>query len=178
MMDKQAIEQKQGVEQQLIRISLIVNGQEHSLEVEATKRLVDMLREDLRLTGTKISCEIGRCGACSVIVDGKLVNACLLRAYQLNGKEIMTIEALSENGLHPIQQAFLEEGGFQCGYCTPGMIMAVHALLAEHPVPGDEQILEALSGNLCRCTGYGGIIRSIQKLNHCATRKQCEKAPD
>jgi len=159
MIEKQKINQVQ-----IINISLLVNGQEQKLQVEATKRLVDILREDLTLTGTKISCEIGRCGACSVIMDGKLVNACLIRAYQLDEKEIVTIEALSQNGLHPIQKAFLEEGGFQCGYCTPGMIMAVKVLLEENPVPDDEQILDALSGNLCRCTGYGGIIRSIQKL--------------
>ncbi|WP_404328572.1 (2Fe-2S)-binding protein [Mesobacillus maritimus] len=164
MIEKKATHQEQTYEQQLIHLSLIVNGQEQTLEVEATKRLVDILREDFTLTGTKISCEIGRCGACSVILDGKLVNACLIRAYQVDGKEVLTIEALSQNGLDPIQKAFLEEGGFQCGYCTPGMIMAVKALLEEHPVPDDEQILEALSGNLCRCTGYGGIIRSIQKL--------------
>ncbi|WP_246628974.1 (2Fe-2S)-binding protein [Mesobacillus maritimus] len=164
MMKKQTIQQEHVFEQQLINISLCVNGQEQTIEVEATKRLVDILREDLQLTGTKISCEIGRCGACSVMMDKKLVNACLIRAYQVNGKEIMTIEALSQNGLHPIQNAFLEEGGFQCGYCTPGMVMAVKALLDEHPAPDEEQILQALSGNLCRCTGYSGIIRSILKM--------------
>ncbi|MBY0095751.1 (2Fe-2S)-binding protein [Mesobacillus maritimus] len=163
-MKKQTIQQEHVFEQQLINISLCVNGQEQTIEVEATKRLVDILREDLQLTGTKISCEIGRCGACSVMMDKKLVNACLIRAYQVNGKEIMTIEALSQNGLHPIQNAFLEEGGFQCGYCTPGMVMAVKALLDEHPAPDEEQILQALSGNLCRCTGYSGIIRSILKM--------------
>jgi xanthine dehydrogenase E subunit len=164
MIEKQTMNQQHSDEQQIINISLIVNGQEQKLQVEATKRLVDILREDLTLTGTKISCEIGRCGACSVLMDGKLVNSCLVRAYQLNEKEIVTIEALSQNGLDPIQKAFLEEGGFQCGYCTPGMIMAVKSLLEENPVPDDKQILDALSGNLCRCTGYGGIIRAIQKL--------------
>lgn len=164
MVEKQEINPPHLYERQIMDISFVVNGQEQKLQVDATMRLVDILREDIGLTGTKISCEIGRCGACSVLMDGKLVNACLVRAYQLPEKEIVTIEGLSQNGLDPIQKVFLEEGGFQCGYCTPGMIMAVKALLKENPVPNDEQILEALSGNLCRCTGYGGIIRSIQKL--------------
>ncbi|WP_338448537.1 (2Fe-2S)-binding protein [Niallia oryzisoli] len=169
MVEKQAKYPQHSYEQQIITISLIVNGKEQKLQVEATKRLVDILREDFTLTGTKISCEIGRCGACSVLMDEKLVNSCLVRAYQLDEKEIVTIEALSQNGLHPIQKAFLEEGGYQCGYCTPGMIMAVKALLEKNPVPDDEQIHDALSGNLCRCTGYGGIIRSIQKLRSMGT---------
>jgi xanthine dehydrogenase E subunit len=149
---------------QKISISFSVNGEEKVVFVEATARLADILREELQLTGTKISCGIGRCGACSVLLDGRLVNACLIRAYQIEKKSIITIEGLSQNGLDPIQKAFLEEGGFQCGYCTPGMIMAVKALLGEHAKPTEEQILEGLSGNLCRCTGYGGIVRSIQKL--------------
>lgn len=149
----------------LIKISLIVNEQPRELVVDATMRLVDILREELQLTGTKISCGIGRCGACSVIMDGKLVNSCLVRAYQANGKEIITIEGLGENGLHPIQKVFLEEGAFQCGYCTPGMIMAVKAMFDQCTHPTEEQILEGLSGNLCRCTGYGGIIRAVQKLS-------------
>lgn len=149
----------------LIKISLIVNEQPRELVVDATMRLVDILREELQLTGTKISCGIGRCGACSVMMDGKLVNSCLVRAYQANGKEIITIEGLGENGLHPIQKVFLEEGAFQCGYCTPGMIMAVKAMFDQYTHPTEEQILEGLSGNLCRCTGYGGIIRAVQKLS-------------
>jgi len=164
MVEKQIMNPEHSYEPQFISISLIVNGKEQHIQAEATKRLVDILREDFALTGTKISCEIGRCGACSVLMEGKLVNACLVRAYQLEGKEIQTIEGLGQHGLHPIQEAFLKEGGFQCGYCTPGMIMAVKALLDENPFPNDEQILESLSGNLCRCTGYSGIIRSIQKL--------------
>jgi xanthine dehydrogenase E subunit len=147
-----------------IKISLIVNGQAKELLVDATKRLADILREELQLTGTKVSCGIGRCGACSVIMDGKLVNSCLVRAYQSDQKEIITIEGLGKNGLHPIQKAFLEEGGFQCGYCTPGMIMAVKSIFDQYANPTAEQVLEGLSGNLCRCTGYGGIIRAIQKL--------------
>ncbi|EIJ80429.1 xanthine dehydrogenase subunit E [Bacillus methanolicus PB1] len=164
MADNKIVEKIKSPLEEKIKISLVVNGQEKELLVNATMRLADILREELQLTGTKVSCEIGRCGACSVIMDGKLVNSCLVRAYQANQKEILTIEGLGMNGLHPIQKAFLEEGGFQCGYCTPGMIIAVKALFDQYANPTKEQILEGLSGNLCRCTGYGGIIRAIQKL--------------
>ncbi|WP_078409828.1 (2Fe-2S)-binding protein [Priestia abyssalis] len=147
-----------------IFIHLHVNDQVVQVKVNPAIRLVDILRENLNLTGTKISCGIGRCGACSVLMDGKLVNSCLTMAYQADGTFITTIEGLGKEGLHSIQKAFLEEGGFQCGYCTPGMIMAVKALIDETPHPTDEQIQEALSGNLCRCTGYGGIIRSVKRM--------------
>lgn len=141
-----------------------VNGKGHSLQVEPTKRLMDILRENLGLTGVKPACEIGRCGACSVLINGTLAVSCLIMAYQINHSVILTIEGLeTEEKLHPIQQAFLEEGALQCGYCTPGMIMAVKALLDEIPNPTYEQMIEALSGNLCRCTGYKGIIRAVQK---------------
>ncbi|WP_337017587.1 (2Fe-2S)-binding protein [Oceanobacillus massiliensis] len=147
-----------------IPISLVLNGEHLQLEVDPLLRLVDLLRDQLHLTGTKISCGIGRCGACSVLVDGKLMNACLLLAYQLDGRTLTTIEGLNKDGkVQSIQQLFLEEGGFQCGYCTPGMIMAVASMLKQTPNPTKEQIKEALSGNLCRCTGYGGIIRAIQR---------------
>ncbi|WP_369809986.1 (2Fe-2S)-binding protein [Gracilibacillus caseinilyticus] len=127
-------------------------------------RLTDIIRNQLDRTGTKLSCGIGRCGACSVIIDGNLANSCLVMAYQIEGATISTIEGIwEEESLHPIQQAFLEEGGFQCGYCTPGMIMATKALLDQETDPSDEQIKTALSGNLCRCTGYGGIIRAVKK---------------
>ncbi|MDQ0245487.1 xanthine dehydrogenase E subunit [Bacillus fengqiuensis] len=145
-------------------IHLHVNEQAVRVKVNPAVRLVDILRENLNLTGTKISCGIGRCGACSVLMDGKLVNSCLTMAYQADGTSITTIEGLGKGGLHPIQKAFLEEGGFQCGYCTPGMIIAVKALIDETPHPTDEQIQEALSGNLCRCTGYGGIIRAVKQV--------------
>nr|WP_240479690.1 (2Fe-2S)-binding protein [Paenibacillus wynnii] len=140
-----------------------VNGHSISTEVPPTRRLLNVLREDLELTGTKRACELGRCGACMVLIDGHPVNACLTMAYQCSGAEITTIEGLSESGLHPVQQAFLEEGGFQCGYCTPGMVISVVALLAENPKPTQEDVEEALSGNLCRCTGYGGIMRAVNK---------------
>nr|WP_090573542.1 (2Fe-2S)-binding protein [Paenibacillus sp. OV219] len=141
-----------------------VNDEPLALHVPASKRLLSILREDLLLTGTKVACEIGRCGACMVLIDGKPVNACLTMAYQCAGKRITTIEGLAGEGddLHPVQQAFLMEGGYQCGYCTPGMIVSVTALLKENPNPTQADVEEALSGNLCRCTGYGGIRRAVQ----------------
>lgn len=144
-----------------------VNGKDVQLELVPTTRLLDILRDELKLTGTKVSCELGRCGACMVLLDGRPVNACLLMAYQCQGRAITTIEGLDDQVKHPIQQAFMEEGGFQCGYCTPGMILSVKALLDDTPQPSVEEIEEGLSGNLCRCTGYGGILRVVQ---HC-TRK-------
>ncbi|WP_336758486.1 (2Fe-2S)-binding protein [Paenibacillus sp. USHLN196] len=144
----------------------VVNGEQKHLEIAQTTRLVDVLRTHLQLTGTKVSCEVGRCGACMVLIDGEPVNSCLMMAYQCEGSDITTIEGLhgEENGtLHPIQQAFVEEGGFQCGYCTPGMVISTKALLDAHPEPSQEQIEAGLCGNLCRCTGYGGIIRAVRK---------------
>lgn len=141
-----------------------INGKPVSIETDPSRKLLQVLREDLGLTGTKRSCEIGRCGACMVLIDGKPVNSCLTMAYQCSGKSITTIEGLAPEGeLHPVQQCFLEEGGYQCGYCTPGMIVSVTALLERNPKPTTEEIEEALSGNLCRCTGYGGIVRSIAR---------------
>ncbi|WP_051250845.1 (2Fe-2S)-binding protein [Paenibacillus harenae] len=144
-------------------LRITVNGTDRTITAAPSTRLLTILRDDLALTGTKISCEIGRCGACMVLVDGKAVNSCLTMAYQCSGKQITTIEGVSAGGLDPIQQAFLEEGGFQCGYCTPGMVIAVKALLDEHPDPSEDEIAEALSGNICRCTGYGGIWRSVKR---------------
>lgn len=151
-------------------LNVTVNGKEHQLQVNETDRLVDILREKVYLTGTKVGCGIGRCGACSVFLDGELVNACLLLAYQVNGKSVFTIEGLSEEGLADIQSSFLREGGFQCGYCTSGMILAVKSLLDTVPNPTEEEIKEGLSGNICRCTGYGGIIRAVQ----CAAQNGCK----
>ncbi|MOA07332.1 putative xanthine dehydrogenase subunit E [compost metagenome] len=144
-------------------VSFCVNGLPVTAEVAPSRRLLTVLREDLGLTGTKRSCEIGRCGSCMVLMNGRPVNSCLTMAYQCEGADIVTIEGLSAGGLHPVQQAFLEEGGFQCGYCTPGMVISVVSLLAENPQPKPEDVEEALSGNLCRCTGYGGIIRAVNK---------------
>lgn len=144
----------------------VINGAEQQLQVSPTTRLVDILRTHMNLTGTKISCEVGRCGSCMVLVDGDPVNSCLMMAYQCQGREITTIEGLSgeqQGDLHPIQQAFVEEGGFQCGYCTPGMVISTKALLDQHPQPTQEQIEIGLCGNLCRCTGYGGILRAVKR---------------
>ncbi len=132
------------------------------------KRLLDLLREDLRLTGTKEGCGEGECGSCSVLMNGDLVNACLVPALQAEGASITTIEGLAlGKTLHPIQQCFLEEGGAQCGICTPGMILATHHLLARHPQPTLVQIQEGLAGNLCRCTGYSRIFAAVQS---CASK--------
>lgn len=142
-----------------------LNGEDIQLTVSPVMRAVDLIRNELGQTGTKISCGIGRCGACSILVDGKLAVSCLVLAYQLEGTSVETIEGLSDQEtLHPIQEAFLEEGGFQCGYCTPGMIIAAKCLLDSNPQPGEAAIQEAFSGNLCRCTGYGGIVRSVQRV--------------
>jgi carbon-monoxide dehydrogenase small subunit len=145
-------------------IQLTVNGKPQRLDVPPMKRLLDILREDLHLTGTKEGCGEGECGACAVLVDGELVNSCLVPALQVNGSRVCTIEGVSTEGrLHPIQQCFLERGGAQCGICTPGMILATHHLLDKHPNPTLEQIQEGLAGNLCRCTGYMRIFESVQQ---------------
>ncbi|REJ14933.1 MAG: xanthine dehydrogenase subunit E [Paenibacillaceae bacterium] len=142
-----------------------LNGEPVAVTAPPSRRLLDVLRHDLLLTGTKIGCEIGRCGACMVLLDGKPVNACLTMLYQVEGRRVTTIEGIAggKDALHAVQRAFLEEGGYQCGYCTPGMIVSAAALLAERPDPTDEEIIEALSGNLCRCTGYGGILRAVRR---------------
>lgn len=143
-------------------IEVVVNGELRCAEVPARRLLADFIRDDLFLTGTKRGCETGVCGACSVLVDGEVVKSCLSLAVQADGHEITTVEGLSSNGtLHPVQEAFMENGGFQCGYCTPGFLMAAIAILNETPSPTEEQIRAGLGGNLCRCTGYVGIIESI-----------------
>jgi len=145
-------------------VQLTVNGKPQRLDVPPMKRLLDVLREDLHLTGTKEGCGEGECGACAVLVDGELVNSCLVPALHVNGSRVCTIEGVSTEGrLHPIQQCFLERGGAQCGICTPGMILATHHLLDKHPNPTLEQIQEGLAGNLCRCTGYMRIFESVQE---------------
>lgn len=145
-------------------ISLVVNGESVESAVDPNVTLLQFLREDLGLTGTKHGCGLGDCGACTVIMDGQPVNSCLVLAVQANGREILTIEGLAENGkLHPIQQAFVEKGAIQCGFCTPGMILSAKALLAEKPKPTEQEIRMAISGNLCRCTGYQKIVEAIQE---------------
>lgn len=144
-------------------ITLTINGEEKSIEAPPMKRLLDVLREDLRLTGTKEGCGEGECGACAVIVNGSLVNSCLVPVLQAEGAQITTIEGLAgDERLHPIQQCFLEEGGAQCGICTPGMILATHHLLQKNPHPTLVQIQEGLAGNLCRCTGYARIFKAVE----------------
>lgn len=144
-------------------IILTVNGITKRIQVPPMKRLLDVLREDLRLTGTKEGCGEGECGACSVILNGELVNSCLIPVLQAEGTSITTIEGLAhDERLHPIQQCFLENGGAQCGICTPGMILATHHLLEKHPHPTLAQIQEGLSGNLCRCTGYMRIFKAVE----------------
>ncbi|MBL4970051.1 xanthine dehydrogenase subunit E [Bacillus halotolerans] len=146
------------------RFRMTVNGIAREVDAVPTARLSNLLRTEFQLTGTKISCGIGRCGACSVLLDGKLANACMTMAYQADGHSITTIEGLQKEELDICQTAFLEEGGFQCGYCTPGMTIALKALFQENPQPTDEDIEEGLAGNLCRCTGYGGIMRSACRI--------------
>jgi carbon-monoxide dehydrogenase small subunit len=148
-------------------ITLNVNGENYDLEIEPNRLLLHALREDVELTGTKEGCSIGVCGACSVIVDGRLVSSCLTLAIACQGKEITTIEGLAKDGvLHPLQQAFVEYGGLQCGICTPGQIIAAKALLDENPQPTEEQVREWMSGNLCRCTGYYKIFESVMAVVH------------
>jgi len=146
-----------------VRISLKVNGRAHTSEVEPRLLLVHFLRDTLGLTGTHIGCETSLCGACTVLLDGKAVKACTLLAVQADGADLTTIEGLARDGkLHPVQEGFWEEHGLQCGYCTPGMILAGAALLAGNPDPGEAEIRRAIAGNLCRCTGYQHIVNAIQ----------------
>lgn len=146
-----------------VKVSFILNDESVSVEVDPRKRLLDMLREDFLLTGVKEGCSVGECGACTVLIDGKAVTSCLVLAPQVNGHRVTTIEGLQKNGeLHPLQEAFTESGAVQCGFCTPGMILAAKALLDENPSPTREEIKTAISGNLCRCTGYEKIIKAIE----------------
>lgn len=147
-----------------MQVRLEINGQRHELDAEPARRLVDVLRVDLGLTGTKESCAVGVCGACSVLVDGELVSSCLLPVALADGHRITTIEGIAapDGTLSALQDAFIREGGLQCGACTPGQIVAATALLAEHPRPDDDQIRDWMAGNLCRCTGYAGILRAIR----------------
>ncbi len=147
------------------QLILTVNGEDHEIQAEPNRLLLYALRDDIGLTGTKEGCSIGVCGACSVIVDGRLVSSCLTLAVGCQGKKIETIEGLAKDGkLHPLQQAFIEYGGFQCGICTPGQIMAAKALLDENSKPSEEEVREWMSGNLCRCTGYYKILESVMAV--------------
>lgn len=141
------------------KINIKVNGKHYKLKINENMRLIDLLRDELRLTGTKEGCGEGECGACTVIMNGETANSCIVMAFQADEKEITTIEGLeSKEGIHPIQKAFLEEGAVQCGFCTPGMILSAKSLLDKNMSPNKKEIREAISGNLCRCTGYNKIV--------------------
>ena len=149
-------------------VTMIVNSEQHTDEVEPRLLLVHYLRDDLRLTGTHVGCETSLCGACTVMLNGQSVKSCTVLAVQADGGEVLTVEGLEKDGkLHPLQDGFWEEHGLQCGYCTPGMIMASYQLLQRHPNPTEEQIRHGLEGNLCRCTGYQHIVKAVQ---HAALR--------
>ena len=145
------------------RVSITVNGEEHPLELDPRELLVYVLRERLGLTGTNVGCDTSSCGSCTVLLDGESVKSCTLLGVQVDGREITTIEGLAANGsLDPVQEAFREQHGLQCGYCTPGFVMATVSLLREIPDPTEEEIRHGLEGNLCRCTGYHNIVRAVQ----------------
>ena len=146
-----------------VPIGLNVNGIRHELNVEPRWLLVDVIREVLGLTGTHIGCEHGVCGTCTVLVNGETTRSCLMLAVSADGAEILTVEGLSRGDqLHPLQEAFREAQGLQCGFCTPGMLMLAHELLRENPAPSEQEIREAISANLCRCTGYQGIVEAVR----------------
>jgi len=147
-----------------ISVSLTVNGKPVSAEVQARTLLVDFLREELQLTGTHVGCDTAQCGACTILVDGKAVKSCNILAVQAQGSSITTIEGLATNGsLHPMQQAFKKNHGLQCGFCTPGMVLAAVGLAAQTREPSEQQIRDALDGNFCRCTGYHNIVKSVKE---------------
>jgi carbon-monoxide dehydrogenase small subunit len=149
-------------------VKLSINGEKHEADVEPRLLLVHMIRDVLRLTGTHIGCDTTHCGACTVLLNGRPVKSCTMFAVQAQGKELMTVEGLEQNGkLHPLQEGFMAEHGLQCGYCTPGMLMTSYAFLEHRPSPTEDEIRRAISGNLCRCTGYVNIVKAVQ---HAAAR--------
>ena len=146
-------------------LTMKLNGEEVVVQVEPSALLVEVLRDQLELTGTKVACGEGECGACTVLLDGQPVNSCLVPALKAQGREVMTVEGLAPLGeLHPLQKAFVEHGAVQCGYCTPGMLMSAKALLDHNPHPTEDQVRLAISGNLCRCTGYAKIVEAILEV--------------
>jgi len=146
-----------------MQVQLTINGEKHQAEVEPRLLLVHLIRDVLRLTGTHIGCDTTHCGACTVLLDGRPIKSCTMFAVQAHGRAIMTVEGLEQNGaLHPVQEGFVQEHGLQCGYCTPGMLMTSYAFLKRSPNPTEEEIRWAISGNLCRCTGYVNIVKSIE----------------
>ena len=152
------------------RLTITVNGRPHALEIEPNRTLLEFLRDDLGLTGTKEACDTGGCGACTVLLDGRPVYSCLLLALDCQGRQVLTIEGLADGDqLHPLQQAFVDHGAIQCGFCTPGMVLTAHALLEEHLAPTEAEIREAIAGNVCRCTGYAKIVEAIQAASRPST---------
>jgi carbon-monoxide dehydrogenase small subunit len=146
-----------------MQVQVTINGEKHQAEVEPRLLLVHLIRDVLRLTGTHIGCDTTHCGACTVLLDGRPIKSCTMFAVQADGRELMTVEGLEQNGaLHPVQEGFMQEHGLQCGYCTPGMLMTSYAFLKKTPNPTEEEIRRAISGNLCRCTGYVNIVKSIE----------------
>ncbi len=146
-----------------MQIRMVVNGKEYERDVEPRRLLIHFIREDLGLTGTNIGCDTSQCGSCTVLIGGQAVKSCTILAVQANGAEITTVEGLAQEGkLHPLQEAFWEHHGLQCGFCTPGMLMAASDLVNHHPEPTEEQIRHGLEGNLCRCTGYQNIVRAVE----------------
>jgi carbon-monoxide dehydrogenase small subunit len=146
-----------------MRVQLSVNGEKHEADVEPRLLLVHLLRENLRLTGTHIGCDTSHCGACTVLMDGRPVKSCTVFAVQANGRQLTTVEGLEQDGkLHPLQESFMSQHGLQCGYCTPGMLMTGYAFLQKNPRPSEDDIRAAISGNLCRCTGYVNIVKAVQ----------------
>ncbi len=144
-------------------VKVTINGEAHEADVEPRLLLVHLIRENFRLTGTHIGCDTTHCGACTVLLDGRPVKSCTLFGVQAHGREIMTVEGLEQDGkLHPLQEGFVEKHGLQCGYCTPGMLMTSYAFLRERPRPREDEIRRAITGNLCRCTGYVNIVKAIQ----------------
>jgi len=162
-----------------VKVRLTVNGRRRAVEAPPMKRLLDVLREDLGLTGTKEGCGEGECGACAVLVDGELANSCLIPVCQADGSEVRTVEGLAgkDGKLHPVQRAFWERGAAQCGICTPGMLLAAVALLERNRRPDEAEIREALAGNLCRCTGYVKIVEAVAAAAQPAPRRAARKAP-
>ena len=146
-----------------MRVQLSINGETHDADVEPRLLLVHLIRDVLRLTGTHIGCDTTHCGACTVLLEGRPVKSCTMFAVQANGKSLMTVEGLEQDGkLHPLQEGFMAEHGLQCGYCTPGMLMTSYAFLGKHAAPSEDEIRVAISGNLCRCTGYVNIVKAVQ----------------
>lgn len=143
-------------------ISMKINGETYEVSVRPNMTLLDFLRDKIGLTGTKKGCDAGECGSCTVLIDGKAVNSCLVLAVDANGRDILTIEGLARDGqLHPLQEAFVQQGAVQCGYCTPGVLLSAKALLDENPAPTEEEVKRGIAGNLCRCTGYVRIVKAI-----------------